>query len=136
MSRSFSAFIFSTGIKLFIRHPAVLFSILILSEQFDGFVQLHPLCILHEYVNTEFDIPLLLRQNESRYKCVCVCMCLCVCEASSVCKMSKTYLRVQINDLVLWILVVWLMSGSIISVSEYIFHLETKLQLTATGEKW
>ena len=54
---SFSTFIFSSGIKLFIRHPVVLFGILILSEQFDGFVQLHPWCILkdrqlclHKYV--------------------------------------------------------------------------------------
>ena len=45
---SFSTFIFSTGIKLFIRHPVVLFGILILSEQFDGFVQLHPWCILQD----------------------------------------------------------------------------------------
>ena len=29
---SFSIFIFSTGIKLFIRHPVVLFGVLILSE--------------------------------------------------------------------------------------------------------
>ena len=57
MSLSFSTFIFSSGIKLFIRHPVVLFGILILSEQFDGFVQLHPWCIrkdrqlcLHKYV--------------------------------------------------------------------------------------
>ena len=57
MSLSFSTFIFSTGTKLFIRHPVVLFGILILSEQFDGFVQLHPWCILkdrqlclHKYV--------------------------------------------------------------------------------------
>ena len=57
MSLSFSTFIFSSGIKLFIRHPVVLFDILILSEQFDGFVQLHPWCILkdrqlclHKYV--------------------------------------------------------------------------------------
>ena len=39
---SFSTFIFSIGIKLFIQHPIVLFGILILSEQFDGFVQLPP----------------------------------------------------------------------------------------------
>ena len=45
---SFSTFIFSTGIKLFIQHPVVLFGILILSEQFHGFVQLHPWCILKE----------------------------------------------------------------------------------------
>ena len=45
------------GIKLFIRHPVVLFGILILSEQFDGFMQLHPWCFLkdrqlclHKYV--------------------------------------------------------------------------------------
>ena len=57
VTMSFSTFIFSTGIKLFIRHPVVLFGILILSEQFDGFVQLHPWCILkdrqlclHKYV--------------------------------------------------------------------------------------
>ena len=42
----FSTFIFATGIKLFIWRPVVLFDILILSEQFDGFVQLHPWCIL------------------------------------------------------------------------------------------
>ena len=42
---SFSTFIFSSGIKLFIRHPVVLFGILILSEQCDGFVQLSPWCI-------------------------------------------------------------------------------------------
>ena len=48
ISLSFSTFIFSIGIKLFIRHPVVLFNILILSEQFDGFVQLPPWCILKE----------------------------------------------------------------------------------------
>ena len=54
---SFSIFIFSTGIKLFVRYPVVLFGILILSEPFDGFVQLDPWCILkdrqlclHKYV--------------------------------------------------------------------------------------
>ena len=54
---NFSTFIFSVGIKLFIRHPVVLFGILILSEQFHGFVQLPPWCILkdrqlclHKYV--------------------------------------------------------------------------------------
>ena len=41
---SFSTFIFSIGIKLFIRHPVVLFGILILLKQFDDFV--HPCCIL------------------------------------------------------------------------------------------
>ena len=45
---SFYTFIFSTGKKLFIRHPLVLFRILILSEQFDGFVQLHTWCILKD----------------------------------------------------------------------------------------
>ena len=45
---NFSTFIFSVGIKLFIRHPVVLFGILILLEQFDDFVQ-HPLwCILKD----------------------------------------------------------------------------------------
>ena len=43
---SFLTFIFPTGIKLFIPHPLVLFGILILSEQFDGFVQLPQWCIL------------------------------------------------------------------------------------------
>ena len=39
--------------------------------------------------------------------CVCVFVCVCVClysstvEAFSVCKMSETYLKAQINDLVL-----------------------------------
>ena len=48
MSLSFSTFIFSTGVKLFIRYPVVLFGILILSEKFDGFVQLHSWCILKD----------------------------------------------------------------------------------------
>ena len=42
---SFSAFIFWIGIKLFIRHPAVLYSILILLEQD---VQLPSWCILKD----------------------------------------------------------------------------------------
>ena len=46
VSMSFSTFIFSTGIKLFIWHPVLLFGILILSEQFDCFKQLTPWCIL------------------------------------------------------------------------------------------
>ena len=54
---SSSTFLFSTGTKLFILHPVVLFGILILSEHFTGFMQLPPWCILkdrqlclHEYV--------------------------------------------------------------------------------------
>ena len=39
---------FSTDMKLFIWHPVVLFGILVLSVQFDGFVQLHPWRILKE----------------------------------------------------------------------------------------
>ena len=65
----------SICIKLFIRHPVLLFGILILSEQFDGLVQLPPWCTVKErdYVfintsNTELYIPLLLRQNKSRCK--------------------------------------------------------------------
>ena len=57
MSLSFSIFIFSAGIKLFIRHPAVPSGMLILSEPFNGFVQLPSWCILkdrqlclHKYV--------------------------------------------------------------------------------------
>ena len=45
---NFSAFIFSIGIKLFIRHPVVLFGILILLQQFDDFVQLPPWCVLKD----------------------------------------------------------------------------------------
>ena len=45
---SFSTFIFSIVIKLFIRHSVVLFGILILLEQFDGFVQLPAWCILKD----------------------------------------------------------------------------------------
>ena len=85
---SFSTFIFSTGMKVFIRHPVLLFGILILLEQVDDFLQLPPLCILkdrqlclHKYLwNTKFYIPLLLRQNKSRYKILhwlelgCSCM--------------------------------------------------------------
>ena len=48
MSLSFSTFIFSTGIKLFIRHPVVILGILVLSEQFDGFVQLPPWYIIKD----------------------------------------------------------------------------------------
>ena len=44
----FLTFIFSTGIKLFIQHPVVLFSTLILLEKFDDFLQLPPLCILKD----------------------------------------------------------------------------------------
>ena len=48
VSTRFSKFIFLTGIKLFIWHPLVLFGILILSDQFDRFVQLPPWCILKD----------------------------------------------------------------------------------------
>ena len=75
MPLRFSKFIFSTGIKLFIRPPVVLFGILILSEQFDGFVQPLPWCIvknrqlcLRKYLKYWFYIRLLLRKNELRYK--------------------------------------------------------------------
>ena len=44
----FLTFIFSTGIKLFIQHPVVLFGTLILLEKFDDFLQLPPLCILKD----------------------------------------------------------------------------------------
>ena len=43
---NFLTFIFSTGKKLFILHPVVLFGILTLLEQFDDFLQLPPWCIL------------------------------------------------------------------------------------------
>ena len=59
--------------------------------------------------------------------CVCVCVCLysSTVKASSVCKMSKTYLRVWINDLVLWILVDCVMPSFIIAVSENVIsHLQ------------
>ena len=61
--------------KVLIRYPVVLFGILILLEQFDDFEELPPWCIpkdrqlcLQKYLNTEFYIQLLLRQNKSRYK--------------------------------------------------------------------
>ena len=64
---------------------------------------------------------------------VCVCVCVCVClysstvKASPVCKMSKTYLKVRMNDLVLWIFVDCVMPSSIIAVSEnVIFHLQRR----------
>ena len=90
---------------------------------------------------------LMSSNSGSRYRiyrcCVCVCVracvCVCVCaharvffhsstvKASSVCKMSKTYLRVRINDLVLWILVDCVMPSSIIAVSEnVIFHFQRR----------
>ena len=37
----------------------------------------------------------------STYVCVCVCLYPFTVKASSVCKMSETYLRVRINDVVL-----------------------------------
>ena len=45
---NFSTFISSIGVKLFIRHPLVLFGILILLEQVDDFVQLPLWCILKD----------------------------------------------------------------------------------------
>ena len=58
---------------------------------------------------------------------VCVCLYSSTVKASSVCKMSKTYLRVRINDLVLWILVDCVMPSSIIAVFEnVIFHLQRR----------
>ena len=45
---NFSTFIFSTGIKLFLRQPIVRFGILILLEPSDDFVQLPPWCILKD----------------------------------------------------------------------------------------
>ena len=72
---SFSTLIFSIGINLFIRHPGVLFWILILSEQFHGFLSSPSGVFLKtgSYVfintwNTEFYIKLSLRRNKSRYK--------------------------------------------------------------------
>ena len=72
---NFSTFIFSIGIKLFIRHLVVLSGILILLEQFDDFVQLPHGVFLKtgSYVfintwNTKFYIQILLTQNKSRYK--------------------------------------------------------------------
>ena len=57
LALNFSTFTFSIGIKLFIRHPVVIFGILILLEQFDDFVQLPPWCnhkdrqlSLHKYL--------------------------------------------------------------------------------------
>ena len=58
---------------------------------------------------------------------VCVCLYSSTVKTSSVCKMSKTYLRVQINDLVFWILIDCVMPSSIIAVSEnVIFHLQRR----------
>ena len=75
------------------------------------------------------------------YVCVCVCVYVCVysstLKASSACKMSKTYLKGRINDLVLWILIWVLLPSSFISVSEnVIFHLKWRnSNLSTTGEK-
>ena len=67
---SFSIFVFSTGIKVFIRNPVVLFGVLILSEQFYGFVQLHP-CILkdrqlclHRYVEYGVLYPIMAKAKQ------------------------------------------------------------------------
>ena len=50
-----------------------------------------------EKLNTWFDYYIW----ECWLLCVCVCLYSSTVKASSVCKMSKTYLRVRINDLVL-----------------------------------
>ena len=56
VAMSFSIFIFSIGIKLFIGHPVVLFGILILLEELSDFVQLPPWYILktdsYVFINT------------------------------------------------------------------------------------
>ena len=63
---NFSIFIFSIAIKLFIRHPVVLFGILILLEQFNDFMQLPPWCIpkdrqlcLHKYLKYRVLYPII-----------------------------------------------------------------------------
>ena len=68
---NFLTFIFSTGIKLVIRHPVVFFGILISLEQFDDFMQLPPWCILkdsqlclHKYLKYWVLYPTLLRQKK------------------------------------------------------------------------
>ena len=73
VSMSFSTFIFSTSMKLFIRHPVVLFCILILSEQFDGFVQLTPWCslkdrqlCLHKYVQYLVLYPIIVQAKQTK----------------------------------------------------------------------
>ena len=45
---SFSIFLFSIGVKLYVRHAVVLFDIWILLEQVDHLVQLPPWCILKD----------------------------------------------------------------------------------------
>ena len=71
VSMSFSTSIFSTGIKLYIWHPVVVFGILILSEQFDGFVQLPPWRILkdrqvcvHKYVKYSVLSPIIAQVKQ------------------------------------------------------------------------
>ena len=60
-------------------------------------------------------------------QCVRVCLYSSTVKVFSVCKMSKAYLRVLINGLVLWILVGCFMPSSKISVSEnIIFHLQRR----------
>ena len=75
--------------------------------------------------------------------CVCVYVCVCVClysstvKASSVWKMSKTYLRVRINDLVLWIFVDWLcqvLSSPCLKMS-YFTSKDENSSRPPTGEK-
>ena len=55
-----------------------------------------------EYCNTEITGKI---KRFAAYVCACVCVCVCLysstVKASSVCKMSETYLRVRINDVVL-----------------------------------
>ena len=48
VAMGFSIFKFPIGIKLFIWHPVVLFSIFILLDEFDDFMQLPPWCILKD----------------------------------------------------------------------------------------
>ena len=63
----------------------------------------------------------------NNFVCVCVCLYSSTVKAFSVCKMSETYLRAWINDLVLWISVDSVMPSSIIAISEnVIFHLQRR----------
>ena len=98
----------------------IVFSMEYFTADFSQFGTNAKICLVSNRLKTKIIYAKLIQQ-------LCVCLYSSTVEASSVCKMSKTYLRVRIDDLVLRILVGCVMPSSIISISEnVIFHLQRR----------
>ena len=83
-------------IRKYTRPPKNLISIVLITC---GNVIVNPLQQKKMFLKNYETVKLRLLNFET--VCVCVCLYSSTVKASSVCKMSKTYLRVRINDLVL-----------------------------------